>query len=352
MTRIALPHGPLITSIDGLALDPADRERLLHPLVGGVILFARNYSDPQQLTRLTGAIRELRSPPLLIAVDHEGGRVQRFREGFTPIPPMRWLGELHDRHPHAATALARDAGFVIASELHACGVDLSFTPVLDLDHGASAVIGDRALHGSAEVVRDLARSLIAGLRQAGMGAVGKHFPGHGWVRADSHTDVPVDPRPYSEIAARDLVPFAALAGELAGIMPAHVVYPSVDPGRAAGFSKRWIGDVLRHRLGFQGLVFSDDLGMEGASGAGDLVGRAQLACAAGCDVVLLCNDPAGTDALLSALRYEMPAVARARLAALQGRSRPGSLVALRESPGYARAVHALGGIGPGASRLL
>jgi beta-N-acetylhexosaminidase len=299
-----LPRGPVMLGVEGLALTEADRARLAHPSVGGVILFARNYADPAQLRALTAQIRALRSPALLVAVDHEGGRVQRFRAGFSAIPPMRTLGERFDADAAAARRDAEALGATIARELVAHGVDFSFTPVLDLDHGPSAIIGDRAFHGDAAAVASLARALVDGLHAGGSAAVGKHFPGHGFVAADSHVDLPVDPRPLAELLARDLEPFARLSPVLDGVMPAHVVYPKVD-AHPAGFSRVWIEDVLRGRLGFAGLVFSDDLEMTGAHGAGDIVARAQAAVAAGCDMVLACNDFAAMDDLLA--RWSPPA---------------------------------------------
>ena len=227
--------GPIMLDVPGVALTDDDRRRLAHPLVGGVILFARNYQSPVQLLALTTEIHALRTPHLLIAVDHEGGRVQRFREGFTVLPPMRELGRIWDRHPAEARRLARECGYVLAAELRAHGVDQSFTPVLDLDYGASGVIGDRAFHSDADAVADLAHQLMLGLRDAGMGSVGKHFPGHGFVRADSHREIPVDERSYADIEQADLVPFRRMAGYgMTGVMPAHVIYPAVD-SRPAGW---------------------------------------------------------------------------------------------------------------------
>jgi beta-N-acetylhexosaminidase len=288
--------------LGGLELTAIERERLAHPLVGGVILFTRNYAGAAQLRSLTEAIRSQRDPPLIIGVDHEGGRVQRFRDGFSALPPMRVLGEQWDRDAAAAAAAAEGMGAGIAGELSAHGVDFSFTPVLDLDHGRSTVIGNRALHRNPNAVAHLASALCRGLRSGGMAAVGKHFPGHGFVRADSHAELPLDERPLAALENDDLIPFAALVRlGIEAIMPAHVVYPAVD-GLAAGFSRVWLQDVLRGRLGFDGLIFSDDLSMAGAQAFGDVVARADAAASAGCDMVLVCNDPQGTDALLSRWR--------------------------------------------------
>jgi len=295
------PLGPVMLDVAGLELTAEERERLAHPLVGGVILFKRNFRSLAQLQTLTAEIRDVRDPALLISVDQEGGRVQRFLEGFTRIPPMREIGRVQDRNPVLARNLARAAGVVIAAELAACGVDFSFAPVLDLDFGASAVIGDRAFHASPLAVAELAGALMDGLSTMGVAAVGKHFPGHGYVTADSHTDVPVDDRDFAAIAASDLVPYRELIPRgLAGIMPAHVVYPKVDK-KPAGFSRFWLQDVLRQRLGFGGLIFSDDLSMEGASVAGDVVERGRAAFAAGCDMVLVCNAPDQAARLLDEL---------------------------------------------------
>lgn len=299
MTPLALPLGPVMLDVAGLALDAADRARLMHPLTGGVILFSRNYSDVAQLDALVASIRALRTPSLLVAVDHEGGRVQRFREGFTAIPAMRTLGVLWDHDVAAATAEAERLGQVLASELRAHDLDFSFTPVLDLDFGGSTVIGDRAFHGNPNAVAHLAAALRRGLNRGGCAAVGKHFPGHGFVSGDSHHEVPVDERTMAAIAADDLIPFGVLAAQgLEAVMPAHVIYPAVD-ALPAGYSKIWLQDILRRRLGFDGIIFSDDLGMAGAHTAGDIVARADAALAAGCDMVLTCNDAAAADDLLA-----------------------------------------------------
>ena len=301
MRRVKLPLGTVVLDPAGPALTDDDRRRLRHPAAGGVILFAHNYESPGQLLALTGEISRLREPELPICVDHEGGRVQRFAQGFTAIPAMRRLGVLWDRNRDAARRAARAAGTVISAELGAHGVDFSFTPVLDLDYGASAVIGHRAFHYDPNAVGALAAQLIEGLAGGGMAAVGKHFPGHGFAAADSHVAVPADPRPSRDIFKKDLVPYrAAIKAGLAAVMPAHVIYPQAD-AEPAGYSKYWLQDVLRGELGFEGLIFSDDLAMEGASTAGGVPERAQAALAAGCDMVLLCQNPAGQDTLLDSL---------------------------------------------------
>jgi beta-N-acetylhexosaminidase len=310
-----------MVDVAGLELTPDDIERLQHPQVGGVILFARNFAAPLQLIQLAHSIREARTPHLVIAADHEGGRVQRFKHGFTPIPPMRELGKLWNRDPAQALAAARGCGFVIGSELQAHGVDFSFAPVLDVDYGESSVIGDRALHDDPNVIAVLAEALQAGLSAAGMSSVGKHFPGHGYVRADSHHEVPVDERTLTEITQRDLIPFQRMVRSgMGGVMPAHVIYPKVD-SKPAGFSSTWLQKILREKLGFDGLIFSDDLSMEGASTAGGVMARANAALNAGCDMVLLCNDPRAQDTMLEGLerRPVAPTLAR-RLERMRGKT--------------------------------
>ncbi len=340
-----LPLGPVMLDVEGTALTDADRRRLSHPLVGGVILFSRNYQSPEQIAGLCREIHNLRYPPLLIAVDHEGGRVQRFREGFTAIPPMRAFGELWHSHPNTAKRLAREAGYVMGAELRAVGVDFTFAPVLDLDHGASGVIGNRAFSRLPEAVVELAHALVLGLQEAGMNAVGKHFPGHGYVRADSHLDVPVDERALDDLRAEDLVPFKRLIElGLAGIMPAHVIYPEVDD-QPAGFSRRWLMEILRGELHFDGMIFTDDLSMEGARVAGGAVERAEAALRAGCDMALLCNKPDQADLLLAGLKWATPPVSLIRFARMHGRPHPPSRVTLQESPRYVDALHRLAGIG-------
>lgn len=331
--------------VAGTQLTAEDRKRLLHPLVGGVILFSRNFESCQQLQQLTSDIHALRSPALIIAVDHEGGRVQRFRDGFTRLPPMRELGLIWDHDRRHAAALAREVGFILAAELRVYGVDLSFAPVLDVDYGNSSVIGDRAFHSKADAIAELATALMHGLRDGGMAAVGKHFPGHGHVSADSHHEVPIDERSYADIESEDLLPFRRLVDSgMGGIMPAHVIYPKVDPS-PAGFSEYWLKRILRGELRFDGVIFSDDLSMEGASVAGNVVSRGEAALKAGCDMVLVCNNPQSADELLAGLHYTMPAVSLARLARLHGRAHAADAVKLREDPRYAAALHAIAGLG-------
>ncbi|MFY3385309.1 beta-N-acetylhexosaminidase [Paracidovorax sp. MALMAid1276] len=298
-------HAPLILDVAGTTLSADDRRRLAHPLTGGVILFARNWQDRAQLLQLTSSIKAVRDD-LLICVDHEGGRVQRFRtDGFTHLPPMSAFGELWMQGDGKAgpgtgalraTSAATAAGYVLGSELRACGVDFSFTPVLDLDFGESGVIGDRAFHRDPRVVALLAKSLMHGLLQSGMANCGKHFPGHGFVQADSHTEVPVDKRSLKAILADDAAPYPWLSNTLTSVMPAHVIYPKVD-SRPAGFSRRWLQDILRRQMRFDGAIFSDDLSMEGARRLdGQVVSYTDAAVAAldaGCDLVLLCNQSVG-----------------------------------------------------------
>jgi beta-N-acetylhexosaminidase len=325
--------GPVMLDVVGHTLAADDIRRITHPLTGGVILFARNFESRNQLIALTGAIRALR-PDVLIAVDHEGGRVQRFRsDGFTRLPAMRRLGEIWDRDEAKALNAATAVGFVLAAELRACGIDLSFTPVLDLDYGESGVIGDRAFHRDPRAVASLARSLNHGLALAGMANCGKHFPGHGFVRADSHVAVPVDERDLDEIIGEDAAPYGWLGMGLAAVMPAHVIYPKVD-ARPAGFSPVWLG-MLRERFAFGGVVFSDDLSMEGASVAGSVTDGARAALGAGCDMVLICNSPDKADQLLAELGAEErnPASA-ARIAALMPPPGAASWDALQRQPRY------------------
>ena len=337
--------GPVMLDIEGTELTADDKKKLLHPLIGGVILFARNFFSRGQLVQLTTEIHALRTPSLLIAVDHEGGKVQRFREDFTRLPPMRELGRIWDEHPMKARHLAQQTGYVLAAELRAAGVDLSFTPVLDMDHGQSCIIGDRAFHHKPQAITELAHGLMSGLKSAGMTAVGKHFPGHGYIEADSHIEVPVDERTYLDIEKNDLIPFRKMIGfGLAAIMPAHVIYPRVD-ACPAGFSEIWLKKILRGDLGFEGCIFSDDLSMEGAAIAGNIVQRAKCALSAGCDMVLVCNNPEAADTLLAELRWDIPAISVARLARMRGRPHPDSVVKLHESASFVKAVEEIGSLG-------
>jgi beta-N-acetylhexosaminidase len=314
MKELQITHSPLVIDVAGLTLNDEDKRRIEHPLTGGVILFARNWKNRTQLVALCAAIKAVR-PDMLIAVDHEGGRVQRFRtDGFTHLPAMCKLGELWMRDAMAASDAATACGYVLAAELRACGVDLSFTPVLDLDYGESSVIGDRAFHSDARVVSLLAKSVMHGLLQAGMSNCGKHFPGHGYVKADSHTDIPVDDRRYAAIMKDDTAPYAWLSSTLTSIMPAHVIYPKVD-ARPAGFSEKWLQDILREQLQFTGCVFSDDLSMEGARLIdGKQVSYTEAAVTAlnaGCDMVLLCNQTVDgktdVDELLAGMEHALAA---------------------------------------------
>jgi beta-N-acetylhexosaminidase len=312
--------GPVMADIAGTTLTAEDREVLSHPLVGGVILFARNYSDVAQVKALCAELRALKRPRLLIAVDHEGGRVQRFRVGFTRVPAMRTLGRLYDEDRRKALSEARRWGRVIGDELAACGIDLCFAPVLDRDTGRSEVIGDRAFAADTGAIVALARAFTRGLAAAGLAATGKHFPGHGAVAADSHHELPIDRRPYEELVATELAPFAALAGELPSMMLAHVRYSAVD-ATPASLSRVWIQDVLRARLKYDGALFCDDLSMGGAAGAGTMAERARQALDAGCDMVLVCNDRPGLKDLLAQLAPAPRPEGHMRLRRLYGRAR-------------------------------
>ena len=352
-------HAPLIIDVASTRLLPADMVRLRHPLVGGVILFARNWRNRRQLGALCRAIKAIRRD-LLIMVDHEGGRVQRFRtDGFTHLPAMRVLGQLWQGSAKddprvaalSATNVATACGYVMGAELRACGVDLTFAPVLDLDYGTSGVIGDRAFARDASVVSILAKSLMHGMLQSGMANCGKHFPGHGFVQGDSHTAIPVDRRSLKSILAQDAAPYAWLGSVLASVMPAHVIYPKVD-SRPAGFSAQWLQGVLRAQLGFGGAIFSDDLSMAGARMIeGRLVDYTQAALAAlnaGCDMVLLCNQSlegnTALDVLLASLesahhegRWQAKAASEQRRLALLPATRALGWNALMEQPQYQRA---------------
>ncbi len=314
--------GPLMVDIAGTVLSAEDRDMLRHPLVGSVILFSRNYHDPAQLAALTASIRALRSPALLTAVDQEGGRVQRFREGFTRLPSAHMLGRGFDEDRRSTLALVQTAGWLMAAELRAAGVDFSFAPCVDLDYGVSEIIGDRAFHSDADAVAALAAAYMTGMREAGMAATAKHFPGHGAVVADSHVALPVDRRERVEMEA-DLRPYRLLIEDhLSAVMAAHVVFPRID-SLPASLSPRWIGEILRKDLGFHGCVFADDLTMAGAAAFGDVAARARLAAAAGCDVLPICND---RKAVFSMLDQFKPAglnpASQARLMRMRGRGEP------------------------------
>lgn len=335
MPPVCLPRGPIMADVAAHRLSEEEKQRLLHPAVGGVILFRRNYQNRSQLQALCAEIKALRTPELVIAVDHEGGRVQRFIEGFTRLPAMSTLGGIWEKQGQAAAeAAAEQVGWVLAAELRACGVDLSFTPVLDLDWGQCAVIGNRSFHCQADAVTALALALQRGLNRGGMQSCGKHFPGHGFVSGDSHHVLPEDPRSLAELMAADIRPFRALAAEgMAAVMPAHVVYPQVD-AQPAGFSSIWLKQILRQDLGFNGVIFSDDLTMEGASMAGGIRERAAQSFAAGCDIVLVCNRPDWVDELLEGFRLpENPQLAE-RWQYMAGRGTPEDYAAVMQQPEF------------------
>lgn len=292
------PYAPLFISIEQPHLTEADRQMLRHPWVGGIVIFSKNFTSKEQIQALIAQIKALKNPALLVCVDHEGGRVQRFKKGFTVLPPMHQLGELYDKDPQAALDCAKACGYVIGTELGAVGVDFSFTPVLDLDYGQSSIIGDRSFHADPLIVTALAEHLVDGLAQAGMQAIGKHFPGHGYVVKDSHLELPQDPRSLTEIVQKDILPFEDLHPKLAGMMTAHVLYQNVAP-EIASFSSYWLKQVLREQLGYQGLIFSDDLLMKATEPTGNICARAKAALDAGCDILLLCNDDAAAMQLLA-----------------------------------------------------
>ncbi|HEV7166199.1 MAG TPA: beta-N-acetylhexosaminidase [Gammaproteobacteria bacterium] len=332
--------GPLMVDIAGTALSPEDQEVLRHPLVGGVILFTRNYADLAQLETLVESIHGLRQPPLLVAVDQEGGRVQRFRAGFTELPPARLFGRIYDQDPKEACRMAELTAWLMAVELCAIGVDMSFAPVVDLDYAVSSVIGDRALHPEADAVAELARAWLLGMRRAGMAACAKHFPGHGAVQGDSHHMLPVDERSLETIRRRDLVPYQRLIRlDLPSVMMAHVVYSQVDV-LPASLSRTWIEDELRGSLRFQGAVFCDDLSMRGAENAGDYTHRARVALKAGCDMLPVCNNRGGVLEILGGLDSAANPVSQWRLARLHGRETV-TWGALQTSAEWQHARHAL-----------
>jgi beta-N-acetylhexosaminidase len=308
--------------MEGLTLTNADVKRISHPMVGGLILFTRNFKDTDQLKTLIGVIRKIRGHDFLIAVDHEGGRVQRFREGFTTIPAMRKLGEVWDKDPKKANKLAFLIGQVIATELRVFDIDFSFTPVLDIDYSESTVIRDRAFHGDIEAIKSLALNLLDGLKEVGMQGVGKHFPGHGYIKADSHLSISEDTRAFDEIASKDMSIFTSLIKHgLNAVMPSHVLYSGVDKN-PAGFSSFWLKDQLRKNFHFKGAIFSDDMSMKGAILGGEMKDRILKALEAGCDMVLLCNSPQLLDEVLPQLDWEMSSESRKRLFLMKGLKAP------------------------------
>lgn len=311
--------GMVMVDIQGKELSAQDRDVLSNPNVGGLIFFTRNYASPTQMEELVQAVREAAAGDILLAVDHEGGRVQRFRQEFTRLPPVATLGKKYEDEPLEALQLAHTAGWLMAAEVRAVGIDFSFAPVLDLDFGGSEVIGDRAFHRCPEVVTILAGAYIQGMREAGMASTGKHFPGHGWVQADSHLAIPHDNRQRKAIMEEDVYPFKTLFKHgLDAVMPAHVIYGNVD-GQPAGFSSVWLQDILRGELGFDGVIFSDDLSMEGASVAGSYAARAEAAMAAGCDMVLACNNREGVFDILDHAQLTPNPVSQQRLERMRGK---------------------------------
>jgi beta-N-acetylhexosaminidase len=321
--------GPLMIDVQGTSLSEEDRELMQHPLVGAVILFTRNFESIEQLERLVADIRAVRTPPLLVTVDHEGGRVQRFRKDFTLLPPMRTIGRQYDLDPAAGKQLARQCGWLMAAELRAVAIDMSFAPCVDLDYGVSSVIGDRSFHRDPQVVAELAIAFAGGMRQAGMAATAKHFPGHGAVAPDSHVAIPVDRRPLADLD-EDLYPYRRLIGNgLAAVMAAHVIFEQVD-GLPAGFSSRWMQQELRGNLGFDGAIFTDDLSMKGAGVVGDMPQRAAAALKAGCDVLSLCNDRQGVLQVIDSLRGTGDPLSQVRMVRLHGQPGP-ARAALRAS---------------------
>jgi len=310
--------GPIIFDVSGYELSAEDCEILDHPLIGGVIFFSHNYESPSQITRLVQSIRHRRKKPILLAVDQEGGRVQRFRKGFTPIPSMRSLGTLYDTSPTDALKFAEICGWIMAAEVLAVGADLSFAPVLDIDKGISSVIGNRAFHTNTEHLIKLAQAFIKGMREAGMAAVGKHFPGHGSVTVDSHKGLPIDDRSFEQIENDDLIPFKELQSQLQGMMPAHILFPEVDE-QPVGFSRYWLQTILREKLKFSGLIFSDALDMEGAASAGNYADRAKAALSAGCDMALICQQRKGLFEALDGMSHDKFLLDQRKLAMVQSK---------------------------------
>jgi beta-N-acetylhexosaminidase len=326
--------GPLMIDLEGLSLTHEDIKRISHPMVGGLILFTRNFKDTEQLKNLTNAIRKIRGHDFLIAVDHEGGRVQRFREGFTTIPAMRKLGEVWDKDPNKANHLAFLIGQIIATELRVFDIDFSFTPVLDIDFSESTVIRDRAFHGNIEAIKSLALNLLEGLKKGGMHGVGKHFPGHGYIKADSHLSISEDTRSLDEIASKDMSIFASLIKHgLDAVMPSHVLYSAVDEN-PAGFSSFWLKDQLRENFHFNGAIFSDDMSMKGAILGGEMKDRIIKALKAGCDMVLLCNSPQLVDEVLLQLDWKISPDSMTRLLSMRGFKSPEEAIQMTQEENF------------------
>ncbi|MBA57321.1 MAG: beta-N-acetylhexosaminidase [Pseudomonadales bacterium] len=328
--------------LEGTALSDQDIRRLQDPATGGVILFSRNIESVTQVRSLIAAVREVR-PELILAIDQEGGRVQRIRDGVTRLPPLAQLGGYYAKDREAAVHRARDWGWLMASEMLALGLDISFAPVLDVEVGRSAVIGDRSFHNDPQAVIELGRAYVEGMHEAGMAATGKHFPGHGWVEADSHVAIPTDERSLEQIETFDMQPFAALAGLLDAVMPAHVIYQQVDEN-PAGFSPFWLQTLLRDQLQFHGVIFSDDLTMEGAAVVGGYPARARAALDAGCDMVLVCNNQQGADEVLAWLEQSNISANQNRLMAMMAR-REVDWDALQQEPRYKNIRHSIEQLG-------
>lgn len=337
---MALPLGPVMLDVAGHELTPEDKELLAHPSVGGLILFSRNFDSVEQVSQLVKSIRAARNGELVIAVDHEGGRVQRFREGFTVLPTAKSIGELHAADSKGACDKARALGQLLALELRAIDIDLAFAPVLDLDYGCSSVIGDRAWHSDPAALIELTKATMQGMRSAGMAATGKHYPGHGGIEADSHLELPVDTRSFIELR-HDIAPFTALIEDgLESIMPAHVLYPEIDAEHPAGFSPIWTKQILRKELNFDGVVFSDDLSMAGAAASGNHADRARLALEADCDVALVCNDRAGTIQVIDSLGAAC--APSQRFGRVRGRGKVCSLAEIQQTAKWQAARTTLG----------